>query len=290
MLFHNGIKVFEFEVLEKRIWIPGDFLSETIILKGSRGAITDMQVWSSPLDEKQLEDWTTCRNNISGNVYQWNVDTLNMTHDERMISTIEKVNRKSFCKVKAKEIHIIGQGNWDISLFDSMKICKRLNGEIVFFPKDEEAAVKIKTVLIDFMDKANLSEIQAWVGGRARIETFLETPYAYPYSSFWDVEDPETGELLLNDQNRKYLATVYHSYKILKDLCLAAFVAREEWLLAGKKYFYTWEKCEREIWGRVLCEFDDIPIITIKGFCSKELMDKKYQLIDVKPGQGKTMT
>ena len=289
----NGKKVIEFTISEEHIWIPGDFLSDARISSNHRGAFADLQVWSKPMDEQQLLDWTTCHFNEPGNVYQWKIDKFNMTHDSRMVSTIEKVDRKSFCKVNepgTTELHVIGQGTGGFSNVGGSKLCKRLNGNIALFPIDEDKALKIKNVLINFVEITNLTEIQAFVGGRARIENYSKIPHSYPVATgFWDVEDPETGDLLVNDENRKYLANVFHSYAMLEDLCLGAFYYPGGFseIVSGKDLFYTWEKCERKLWGRVLCEFDTIPTITIKGFCQKELMDRNYQLIDIKPEQGR---
>ena len=54
-------------------------------------------------------------------------------------------------------------------------------------------------------------------------------------------------------------------------------------------YFFP-QKCTREIIGRVMCEFDNTPVIRLKGLCEGSTIDRSFQLIDPSFGESKYYT
>ena len=96
LFFHNGIKYLDFKPASEITMITKYFLDELKIANNFRGSFSDLQVYSQPMDESDLEKWTTCQYDEPGDVYEWDINRFNLTHNERIISSIEKVESKSF--------------------------------------------------------------------------------------------------------------------------------------------------------------------------------------------------
>ena len=81
LFFHNGIKYLDY-MTEKIMTISRYFLSQVKIAQNFRGSFSDLQVYSTPMEETSLEDWTTCRYDQPGDVFEWDIKKVNLTHDE----------------------------------------------------------------------------------------------------------------------------------------------------------------------------------------------------------------
>ena len=102
LVFHNGVKYVDILIKEDHIFISKYFLSQIIINRQQRGSFSDLQVYSTPMDEASLSSWTTCTYNEAGDVYAWDISKFNLTHDETIISAIEEVDTSLFCKSNQK--------------------------------------------------------------------------------------------------------------------------------------------------------------------------------------------
>ena len=283
LFYNNGVKYIDRNVTEKRIKIPPHYFSELSVLRSHRGAVSDLQVYSSS-DEEILQKWTTCKYDNPGDVYQWDINKFNMSSvDPRMIIKTGKVDRKNFCKSldkKTKIIHMFGQGS-DISQIDGCKLCKRLNGKAFLLPPNEEGMLKLLNILQDYRNKTNSPQLASFVGGRTQLGEHLNALRWFPESTgIYDFEDPETGKLLITDENREIINRDDHTYQKLKDLCICIADAI-------KNFHIMWQKCTRKVIGRIFCEFDEHPNIKIKGLCDQSSIDRAYQLIDPTIGEGK---
>ena len=86
--------------MEDHIDINKNLLTNFWIFEGCRGSFTDLQVCSKPIQEDNIQKWTTCQFNEPGDVFAWDIEKLNMTNDERMITDIDQIERKALCKSK----------------------------------------------------------------------------------------------------------------------------------------------------------------------------------------------
>ena len=94
----NGFKYFDTILKEDidNIVIAKDFLSNIVITEAFRGSFSDLQVYSMPMDEDALVRWTTCKYDQPGDVFEWDITRLNLTHDETIVSDAGKVNSNDF--------------------------------------------------------------------------------------------------------------------------------------------------------------------------------------------------
>ena len=99
--------------------------------------------------------------------------------------------------------------------------------------------------------------------------------------------DPETGETLINDINRKFLTKEHHSYQKLVNLCLQSDYNPKNNKKQPYNLLYYYQKCNRNWLGKVLCEFEELPTIKIKGLCKNSPIDRNFQLLEQKVGEGK---
>ena len=218
--FHNGIKYLDYKT-EKLMTISRYFLSQVKIAQNFRGSFSDLQVYSTPMEETSLEDWTTCRYDQPGDVFEWDINKVNLTHDERIVSSIEKVDSKLFCKPEQKEVHIFGDSRIDtFSNFEGIVLCERLNSKAVLFPTNGTRIEELVNYLTFFAEKTNLtSGVEAWVSGVSKLDDKYGSSHWYPPGGVYELIDPENGNLLLNDENRKLILPDGHTYQKLVHIC-----------------------------------------------------------------------
>ena len=293
LLFHNGVRYLEQKLIGGSRAIAKDFLSITEISSRFRGSFSDLQVYSKPMKEKDLEDWTKCRYDKAGDVFQWDINKFNLTIDERIVSTIEKVDKKSFCKSEEKdqrEIHVFGQAGGDMifSHIEATHLCKRLNGKMSSLPRNAEELEVLHEAGKKFNDMTNTSGSRIWIGGRTKLGDKYGASHWYPEnpSGVYAVEDPETGENLLNEENLAWFKKDHHTYQKLVHLCVI-FLNYNDRREDNDPLVLFWQKCTRKFVGRVFCEFTNRPTLHIKGLCKDSPIDRNFQLIDPQPGQGK---
>ena len=87
----------------------------------------------------------------------------------------------------------------------------------------------------------------------------------------------------LTEENKKMIRPDYHTYQKLVNICLHLTTNPDP-----EPFYAKFEKCTRQSpWiGRILCEFETTPVIAIKGLCEQSTMDKEFQLIEPKIGEG----
>jgi len=173
-LFLNGMKEVDVKNAEENLEIGKDCFSNSDIFNGHRGSISDLQVFSTDLEDEDLIKWTTCEFEKPGDVFQWDVKKINMTStDEKMIISVNKIDTENFCQAKKggkSKLHIFGQGK-DINQIEGNILCKRLNGKYANFPKNEAGLKAMYNLGQEFLLKSNASGFMAWVGGNSRILT-----------------------------------------------------------------------------------------------------------------------
>jgi len=86
---------------------------------------------------------------------------------------------------------------------------------------------------------------------------------------------------LTNDLNKKYIYRLAASYENTEIMCLTVNINDIEAKLKFQHF-----TCPRKIGGRMVCEFEKTPFFKIKGLCVKSPIDRMFQLIDPRPGQG----
>ena len=72
----------------------------------------------------------------------------------------------------------------------------------------------------------------------------------------------------------------YETYESPETMCLMVVAYFD------KVIQFEWQSCSRKFAGRMVCEFEKMPCFRIKGLCAKSSIDRMFQLIDPKPGQG----
>ena len=205
LMFHNGEQYLNYTVKEEHIRIPKDFLSHISIGRRLKGSFSDLQVYSKPMNEETLKQWTICQYEQPGDVYEWDINKFNLTHDERMISSIEKVDSKFFCKSKSsnsKELHLFGEG-WGtgnpFSYYDGTSVCKRLNGKIALIPSDIPGIENFDAILRVHFEKCNVTKHQpertsVWIGGLSVLGEKFGAEHWWPEpDGLFDLEDPDSG-------------------------------------------------------------------------------------------------
>ena len=245
------------------------------------------------MEEKSLSSWTTCSFDQPGDVYAWDINKLNLTHDENIISAVEKVDKNLFCESgqkNKKEIHMFGDHDiTSINYYEAKDLCKRLNGKMTMLPSDLAGNKHIVDILKDIGVKTNKTYVTAWVDGITMHGEKYAASHWVPETWQFEMYNPSTGEPLINDINRQFLDKEGHSYQKLVDLCFqSSFHPRQ---LSKFKYGlrYIWQKCNRNFIGKVLCEFQELPTIKIKGLCKNSPIDRDFQLISQKNGEGKAV-
>ena len=225
--------------------------------------------------EDKLRKWTLCQFDEPGDVFEWDITRLNLTHDENIISGSAKVDSRMFCRTKEsseKDMHIFGDPSIDtMSNVDGTVLCRRLNGKIKLLPTTKEEMERMADYIRSY-------DVDGWVGGVSKRGEGSEAPHWFPDRGIFDFIDPETGEDLITDDNKKFIAMAIHSYQILEDICLhCSGITNLE---------CNWQKCKRKLVGRILCEFDQTPAIRIKGLCKHSPIDRDFLLIEPAPDEG----
>ena len=285
LMFHNGLKYLDYYVDEKHIIIPKDYLSNTQIATRFRGEFSDLQVYSKPMDESELKAWTRCQYKEKGDVFSWDTKRLS-EHDEGIISSIQRRDTKFFCKSETSdqtEVHLFGNPRIDpFSNFEGKVLCKRLNGKATMFPKNRTRAEQLINYLHYFQEKSNLTGgTWAWVDGISSLGEHYGASHWYPQQGRYEMKDPDTGDILTNEDNKEFIRPESHTYQKLVYIC-AAFSTLKGYL----PYRLILQKCKRKIVGRVLCEFETTPVIRIKGLCKQSRIDREFQLIEPNIGEG----
>ena len=292
LVFHNGVKYVDILIKEDHIFISKYFLSQIIINRQQRGSFSDLQVYSTPMDEASLSSWTTCTYNEAGDVYAWDISKFNLTHDETIISAIEEVDTSLFCKSNQKnknEIHIFGDHDiTSINYYEAKDLCKRLNGRMFKLPQDLEGMETLYNILKENAMKTNNTFSGAWVDGITNHGEKYGSSHWVPEEMKFNFFDPDTGEPLVNDENWQFLSNEVHSYQKLVNLCLQSDYNPEYTNYENRTFplgFY-YQKCNRNWVGKVLCEFEEPPIIKIKGLCKNSPVDRDFQLLQQYVGEG----
>ena len=283
LFFHNGIKYLDFKPEDDIKVITKRYLEELMIARHFRGSFSDLQVYSTPMDENAMKEWTTCQYDKPGDVYEWDINKFNLTHNEKIVTSLEKVDTKLFCEPERKEVHLIGVD--PISTFEGVTLCQRLNGKAVLLPKNVTRLIELVNLLHEFKEKTNGSHVAAWVAGISDLGEHYGSSHWYPPKGIYDMIDPDTEDSLISEESKKLLKPDYHTYHKLVPICV--HLTTYEAILPFVAQF---EKCTRQApWiGRILCEFETPPIIRIKGLCEQSTMDRQLQLIDPKIGEGKS--
>ena len=227
LMYHNGVRYMNYKVVEDHIDINKNLLTNFWIFEGCRGFFTDLQVCSKPIQEDNIQKWTTCQFSEPGDVFAWDIEKLNMTNDERMITDLDQIERKALCKSKEEgqtDIYCFGQGyNGEniISNIEGNLLCRRLNGKISMLPKDEKGFEKYKKWAKFWLKKSNVFGTNVWIGGQSVLGDKYGASHWYPEpSGIYDMEDPETGEILTNEINKAYINPEDHTYQKLVQICM----------------------------------------------------------------------
>ena len=292
LMYHNGFKYLDTELKGdiENIVIQKGYLDGVIITEAFRGLFSDLQVYSTPMDDDALVRWTTCLYDKPGDVFEWDITRLNLTHDESIVSVFGKVDSSEFCLFKEsskKEVHLFGDRTVDpINQFKAQELCKRLNGKIMMLPITKEEMLQFGELIRSFQVKTNSTKVFAWVGGIKRNvkSEGSASPHWYPKEGIYDFIDPETGKSLINEENKMFLTPDYHTYQQQVDICSVCYF--DDFWFKTNQARCQWQKCNRNIDGRVFCEFYAIPSIKIKGLCKTSLVDRDFQLIEPKLDEG----
>ena len=190
------------------------YLEKLYIGRQFRGSFSDLQVYSTLMDESALEEWTTCRYDKPGDVYEWDINTINLTKVEKLVISKEKVDTKLFCKPEQKEVHLMGVD--PISTFEGIDLCQRLDGKAVLLPTNVTRINQLVSLMNDFKEKTNRTNyIAAWVAGISKLGEHYGSSHWYPPKGIYDMIDPETGNSLISKENKQLLKPDYHTYQKL---------------------------------------------------------------------------
>ena len=109
------------------------------------GSFTDFNVWKSELTDKEMIEFTTCKNIMNGDLIKWDINdwtfTDGISNDE---FSIENVNFESLCPNKEENLTLFPER---FVVDESMFLCQKFGGNIVF-TKTEHDYQKVNPVKI----------------------------------------------------------------------------------------------------------------------------------------------
>ena len=144
----NGHQVFHFDNYEGRHML----VAGNIILLNSytpkvqdfiypfRGSITDVHVWNRYLTKQEVDDWTHCKGELTGNIVDWKNANLKLYGD---IET-EEVEKQDTCDFSLENKFVAFEQNLDFPSI--VKFCENFEGEVAV-AVDEETLIKMQDSL-----------------------------------------------------------------------------------------------------------------------------------------------
>ena len=178
--YQNGQKVMSFTFTdEKENPLPSDLFANTRIGKNLRGSITDLNIFSTFLDDKALIKWTTSCDERGGDIFTWDASKLELSQDIDV--SIIKMDKKEVCPDVTKQIPIqrakkvakkterkrfkpylgiksfVGMVLEMVSVREGLKyqeaedVCFRTGGELMMIPQTKEEMDLMDKVLWDYI-------------------------------------------------------------------------------------------------------------------------------------------
>ena len=176
-MYQNGLNVYHYNFIdEKEDPLPSNTFKKVSIGKNMRGLYTDLNIYSSYFDDKEMISWTTGCDHTGGEIFTWDKTKLNITNNENTPNnvTIIQIEKSEVCPninqlvgntlVKKQELKK-SSGKADRTRFqprfspkspfvgsvveviadlkyktttDAQESCFRLNGELMTIPQTKE--------------------------------------------------------------------------------------------------------------------------------------------------------
>ena len=110
--------------------IPSYTLTNLQMMKGTKGKMTDFNIWNSTLPLEEMKSWTLCNRTSKGNVVDWGSANLMKVGLEEEILTM-----KEMCEVPNPGMVLLP----GLRTFQgSMDICKKLGGHLNYARSAED--------------------------------------------------------------------------------------------------------------------------------------------------------
>ena len=165
---------------EKENPLPSDLFANTQIGRNLRGSFTDLNIYSSYFNDKDMIRWTTGCDHSGGDIFAW--DTSKLKLSEKIDVSIVKMDKKEVCpdiggttpiqKPKKNAIKIGGKRYKPRSLvnesfvgsvlemlscpetltYDEVEdICFRVNGDLMMYPQTKEEMDLMDKIMWDYI-------------------------------------------------------------------------------------------------------------------------------------------
>ena len=119
--------------MEGNLHLMGRFNQEDSSYSNSFfGEMTDVNIWNRGLNQSEVNDWTDCKSNITGNILDWNTAKWNITNG---IYNESKTNKSGFCQTPRVRAMIF-TGNKKGKYDDTKDLCSRIGGKMLISEKD----------------------------------------------------------------------------------------------------------------------------------------------------------
>ena len=282
-MYQNGKLAKKLSMLGYDEYLPGGLFNITF---GGRldGHISDFNIFSRVLEEKEQEQWTACDSFEKGDILSWNKKSIinliinNIDDNPKSFVEITTVDTSNLCLEKTNKPYIIEQFFFgSISNFDADLICEHLNGNLLTLPQTEHEMMLLKESMFDYQKNANITfgiwpgAGGPWLSGVIQRNLTNRIKDFYPTSGY-NFFDRKTGKNLKLD-SKVYNAMIKdpHSYSYLPELCACATNSTSTFL-------FTQQMCTRKLELHTACKFKKPPVMKLSGLCKTSPMDFLYDL------------
>ena len=160
---------------------------EDIFAYPFKGEITDVNIWDTILKENEIENWSKCITNETGNVLDWSTAEFNLNN-----VSLKEIERQTICENPVTESFIAFSDQ--INFAQSIKFCENLGGSIAEAKNKED----LKNILKAFRElgNRNLCSQQIYSGYRKQDGNYrnINTGELLKWNDNWG-----TDKLLVTD-------------------------------------------------------------------------------------------
>lgn len=279
LIYHNGKVAKKLEMLGYNEYISGLMLNPRLGPLFD-GYLSDFNIFSRYFDEKELEQWTTCKSFEKGDLLSWDDETVAnftfTTTDPKYFMEILTVDEIDLCTEKKNKPYILEVFlTGSISNFDAELICKHLNGELLVLPTTGYELSLLKEQFLHYKRQSNVTTPwkNPWLGGVVKREGEALTKDFYP-SSGYSFYDRKTGkDLILEKVVRDEIWPEPQSFSYLPELCPQ--MANYTKSFKTESFLFVTQKCTRKMHVAAACKFEKKPVLNLRKAIKIKILSKR---------------